>query len=42
MYFKTGEAELSKPTTTIEKAFLILNAIIIIVLGVLPNLVLLR
>lgn len=42
MYFKTGDAELSEPTTTIEKAFLILNAIIIIVLGVLPNLVLLR
>jgi NADH:ubiquinone oxidoreductase subunit 2 (subunit N) len=37
MYFKQGEAELIEEATTIEKTLLIINAIIIIALGILPS-----
>jgi len=37
MYFKQGEAELIEEATTIEKTLLIINATIIIALGILPS-----
>ncbi len=39
MYFKTGDAEMHTEPTTWDKTFLIINAMIILLLGVLPSLV---
>jgi NADH-quinone oxidoreductase subunit N len=39
MYFKQGEAELIEEATTIEKTLLIINAAIIIALGILPSVI---
>ena len=41
MYFKQGDAEVSIETTSLEKALLIINAAIIILLGILPGLIIL-
>ncbi len=41
MYFKQGEASVSVETTMLEKVFLVINAAIIILLGILPGLIIL-
>lgn len=41
MYFKEGEPEMRSETTSIEKVLLVLNAAIVILLGILPGLILL-
>ena len=40
MYFKEGEPEFASSTGTLEKGLLVLNAIILILLGILPGLLL--
>lgn len=41
MYFKEGDVEFTSPTSNLEKSILVLNAIVIILLGILPNVILL-
>lgn len=40
MYFKEGEPQFSSETSSLEKALLVLNAIVVILIGVLPGLLL--
>jgi NADH-quinone oxidoreductase subunit N len=40
MYFYEGDAEMTEESTAVEKTLMIVNAVLIILLGVMPGLIL--